>query len=338
MYLPQVFSLAPLLLLVVPAGDFKYAPEEGSKIQRVYTSVLEMELIEAEVEIVVDGEVQDAPQPEVEVSVRQESSQQVTDTFEKVADGNILVLTRAYEALSHSESVEVTVNGEEQDGQDSESESDLEGLTVRFTFDEESDEWKKAWFEDDEGDEDLLEYLEATTGYSFLLPLGEIAVGEEWELDDDEAVQGLRLLLDPLGELNMLGEEDDSEEELATAILFREGIETEEFLLQLKSMEDGQAVIVFKVEGSTEFERTPELPEEMQAMGMEVLEGFELALEIEGELVWDLAAQHMISLEYTSELEMLNSSTQSGSGPAGEVEITQSQSFEGEITFEVTLQ
>ena len=46
----------------------------------------------------------------------------------------------------------------------------------------------------------------------------------------------------------------------------------------------------------------------------------------------------MIALEYTSELEMLNSSTQSGSGPAGEVEITQSQSFEGEITFEVTLQ
>jgi hypothetical protein len=91
------------------------------------------------------------------------------------------------------------------------------------------------------------------------------------------------------------------------------------------------------VEGSTEFERTPELPEEMQAMGMEVLEGFELALEMEGELVWDLAAQHMISLEYTSELELLKSSIQV-SGPAGEVEITQSQSFEGEITFEVTLQ
>jgi hypothetical protein len=338
MHPSQPLFPALFLLLFAATGDFQYAPKQGTEITRIYNSVMELELVDSSVEVLVDGESRDGPQPELEISVRQESRVEVLDTFEKVEDGQILVLTRAFVILGHGEHVQVSVDGQERNPPDSEDESDLEGRTVRFTFDEDSESWQPAWADDEEGDEELLSDLRATSGFAFLLPAGDDCdVGDEWELSDDEGVEALALLLYPLGELSLFSDGEDPEEERESSALFRDNLAVEEFLLALKSMQDGRAVIQIKVEGSTAFERTPELPEEMQAMGMEVVEGFDLELLLEGELVWDLALHHMVSLEYTAEVELVNTSVQSGSGGGPEMEITQSQVFEGEISYEVTL-
>lgn len=338
MHFSPFLTAAVLLLTVAPSGDYQYSPEQDSSIRRTFSSTLDLELSDSSTEVLVNGEEQDAQQPEFEVSVHQESSLIVLDTFEKVTGGQILILTRAFETMIHSEEVEVTVDGDEQDPQEILDESELEGRVVRFQFDEDSKEWEKSWADDEDGDEVLLEGLLATCGYEFLLPDEDSCeVGDKWSLSGDSAVAAFSALLDPLGELHMFSENEDPEEELETSRLFWENLSVEEFECQLKSLEDGQAVIIFKVEGGTAFDQDPELPEEMQAMGMQVTIGFEMETVLEGELVWDMGAHHMTSFECTAELEIINSNSQTGSGGVVEFEATSSQTFEGELTYEVSL-
>jgi hypothetical protein len=175
-------------------------------------------------------------------------------------------------------------------------ESPIEGRVVRLT--PEADGSVAREFADDgEDDADLLAGLQADLRLAALLPDGPVAEGAAWKADGSE----LGMLFDPCGDLAW-DMDPEAAERLMPEIRTRE--HSGELGITLRELsEDGERAYC-RVEGV--LTRTTEQPGDLSQVP--VVDGTATdtvteTWELEGELVWDLAAHAVLSLELDGELQ-----------------------------------
>ena len=144
---------------------------------------------------------------EVAFTLEQETKIEVTDTYKASAGGRPTELLRTFDALSGDTRMEFSPNpGVEMP--EVTSSSELEGKTVRFTWNEEEEAYDIAYSEG-EGDEALLEDLEEDMDLRVFLPSSEVAEDATWEVE----LVRLETVMAPGGNLSMLPEDMEMDQE-----------------------------------------------------------------------------------------------------------------------------
>ena len=268
--------------------------ESGTKITKTFTSALLLELDDFSLE--VNGEIQDdAAAPEVTIEDNEEVV--FVDEYVTVDGGRALELVRTFETLEDGSSQTVVGPDGEEMVDASDGESELEGVSVRFAFDADDEEWQATFADEDEDlDEGLLDDLDHDADYAYLLPpadeVSEIEAGDSWEL---EAIVFDRIS-SPSGDLKINSEDADEETNDEFSEQFRDNI-TGSIEATFDRIEDGRAYISLEGEVETEIAMDQELPEGAPE-DAEVSQELQFAFECEGELVWDLERGVAVSLEF----------------------------------------
>lgn len=174
---------AALLLAWSPIADnLRFAPEVGSAASKTFTSNMTLEL--DDLSVLVDGENVLEMFGVPEFSMTAESSIAVVDEYAGIGTGRPTKLSRLYEALSTKSTVDVSMAGEGE-SQSDETGSELAGKRVVFSWDEGAGVYNVAWAPDHSGEAELLDGLEEDMDLRGLLPAGEVAEGDTWEIPTD---------------------------------------------------------------------------------------------------------------------------------------------------------
>ena len=341
MKINQSFALA---FLAVPlfanplAEELTFTPEEGSEVRITFDQVSMLELTDTESVLTVNGEEQETgDMPDIQIVRKFVEHIRYTDEFLGVEDGRPVKVRRSYEEIgvSSNENV-VDPEGEELENSYEEG-SALLGTTVLFVWDEDSDDYGKSFVDDDETDEDLLEKLNVNGYLAEFLPDGEVAEGEDWEID----AEAFYVLIYPGGDLSYevvdaedAGEEDESQEVFEEQ--YRDNMEGE-ILGEYQGTRDEDdvevAVIALTLEISTSVEQEGEMTVQM---GEEETDGttskaFEFTFDLEGELLWNVKAGRAHSLVLQGDKTFTLEEGQAFEAPGAAVEFSSTQSFEGTL-------
>lgn len=261
----------------------------------------------------------------------------VVDRYLEVEGGRVLAFERTYEEFEQD-----SLSTFEHEGGSMETEAlannELDGLTVRFTWNEELAKFVATC---DEADDEWLEELEADRDYATLLSDGEVDEGDEWKIPAEEFLRLTHTVQDlPLDwEFEQDGEAIEELEEI------EDGPEPEldeessgEITARFEGLRevDGRELAVIVLEG--EFEATSRASgstagEEHGDSSWEHETRAEFA--VSGECLWDPAAGRLHAL--TVELEMKGDAEQRSTfemaGNSFDLE-TESE-LEGRTTIEV---
>ncbi len=311
--------LLGILAPIASAPDsLQLGVEAGTKITKSFTSSLKLELQSVVVE--VNGEEQeqgDTP----EVTILDEEEIVFVDEYVSIDDGKATELVRTYETLNDVSSQVVVAPDGEEESTESEGESGLEGVGVRFQWSEDDGEYEVAFADEDEqADDELLENLDADADFLFLMPEDDVDVGDTWEID----VQAFHYISNPSGDLKIDSDDEDGDRGNEFSDQFRDNL-SGELEGKLVSIEDGVATIkiIGDVETTVETEQTPDGAPE----GVEITQAFQFSFECEGTLTWDMEKGHALNLEFGGAvaLEIVNNQSQ-----GEDFQITFTQDFEGE--------
>ncbi|MDB4450597.1 hypothetical protein N9109_00570 [bacterium] len=332
---------SPLLILLpflpLSADSPRVAHEAGREIVRTY-EVTSIRSLDSAV-INVQGQDQDVG-----------SGKERSETLSLVVADKILAATDGAPTGFHREFTSASTDQamEEVEGalvRDSSGASELEGLGVIFTLDAEGGAWTREYDEDSSGEDAWLEELAPGMDLSSILPEGEVAVGDSW----DVPVSILGDLLRPGGTVDVKTEPGVDVPEGGVSITVPgtpddggwdsfEG----EVVARYDSIEeeDGRrAKIVLTLELSSDLDRVEELEAEAAERGAE--EDFSEALltrSLSGEVVvlWDLIDHHALSVEGT----LTGESTFSAAWAidAGQMQLELEYEEEGSLEYEVSME
>lgn len=313
------------VLVLLPLDEVTFAPEEEVTLRR---ELLTTTSLEAEsMSFSVDGEempIGHAP------SMEYTSTETLvfTDTFARVGDGRALELEREFVEVSGRRETFVELPDGGSHDSDEDLSSSLEDRVVRFVWDEEEEEYVAEFADEGDDDETLLDGLVADLDYLRLLPDGEVDEEDSWELDG----AALLYVMWPSGRLQLLAEEDDLDDYLDRAGQQLENLEGDgSASYEGTRDEDGVeiALIRFEVEGETYIEQE----DDEGGFGTT-----SISTELEGELLWDVAAGRVHSLSVEGETRIEVTSVFDAEGPNGTVEIEQRRVLAGTIEQSVTIE
>lgn len=200
-------AASSLLAFTLPDDALTFGPDQGSSLTKTFTSEMTFSL--DDMNMTINGE---APpmMPEMDMEMTKEDTIVITDEYASLKDGTVTKLKRTFETIGQEISVESSMEmmGETQETNPTGSGSSaLEGTTVSFTWNDDDEEYERA-FEGDGDDEDLLENLIADMDLRALLPDGEVSEGDEWDVDLITLVD----ILAPGGDLAIEVEMEGSDE------------------------------------------------------------------------------------------------------------------------------
>jgi hypothetical protein len=335
----SLLSLAAcgLTLGFLPRADaVTFAPAEGLVLQRVIEERNSRELVDVVIE--VDGEEMDLEE-RPEFSISYEAQVVVTDELASVSDGRPTRIVRSIDEARGTRTFEGPEGSD-----DLETVSLLQEESVVFTWDADSEEYTAAWA-DEESDlgEHYLDTMHADLDLDFFLPEGEVSEGDSWEVDaaDYTAIAFMSVHFG-------LDENEDADEEQAESLRAMLADLEDSYAGTFtctyqgaREEDDGTTVAVIAIEGEvgTVREETfePDLEGAPEGLTLEITKGSSYDVAYEGELLWNLEAGHMVSLELEGEMEFEEYETVNGSGPEGDFEQNRSSVFEGEAGWTVTV-
>ena len=200
---------APLFSPQLDAHLLSFPAEAGTALTPTARRVLTLELSDGEMSMSFDGEENEAEAPEIELVITEEESLVFSDVFSGVADGRASKIKRTFDEIETSSSQHlVNPEGEEMDDETPGS-SELTEKTVLFTWDADDESYTCAFDESvEDGDEGLLEELEAIADFTWYLPKDEVEVGDTWEIE----VEAFRQTSSLSGELSVVREGDEDDE------------------------------------------------------------------------------------------------------------------------------
>lgn len=198
------FGVAVALTFAEGGDRLAFKPEDGSAVTKHFDSSGEFAL--DEISLIVNGQDVAGMVGQIDMSVEQGNRIEVTDTYERVADGRPAVLLRKYEVLAGNMRMDMTPA---QAGlPEIVSSSPLEGKTVAFRWNEEEQAYERA-FGEEGGDQDWLDGLEEDMDLRAFLPRAEVAAGDSWTVE----LMQLRTVVMPGGNLRMTPEGMDVDED-----------------------------------------------------------------------------------------------------------------------------
>lgn len=248
-------------------GELRPKPEAGQVIEKHFEQ--EFELTENYDRYFVNGEL--AGDDQTPCEMRGRVSLRVVDRYQTVEDGRLEVFLRRY---AEAERVREVEYGSESDV-DTET-SPLVGRSVRFTRD--GSDWRRR-YDGEEGPRHLLDDLEVDLDLGRWLPTGEMELGDSWEVP----AAATRWLLDPAGDL---GFEDDDEEDMFE-VLWKSMVGEVQVTWKANRDEGGRQIAVLAVSVEQEGEHQES---DVDSDGDPVERSLRAALELDGEILWDLAA------------------------------------------------
>ncbi len=281
-----LIALACLGVAVVDAPRF--APEDKSSVEKTFRS--EVQFAATEFTMSMDG--QELPAGDVVLKFEEVTKLVFTDRYVKSKDGRPIELDRTYDELAQTKKDTQKMPGQGQEVVEEKTlESALETKTVRFSWDPKTESYDTK-FAGEDGDAALLVDLAEDTDYRALLPKVGAKVGDTWKLEGKD----FRHLLDVGGNLHFVPSGKDEAEE------------KDDFSKQIDENLSGDAVVEFTeirekdglrlavIEFKAQFKSHAEM--EKETMHADVV------LEPEGELLWDLTANRMHSLEFDGKVSI----------------------------------
>lgn len=338
--------LVPALLAMETRGEEpRFAPAEGTTLAKTIVNRTESTL--DDMTMIMGGQDLSEMLGGMEMDQVTTVNFKFVDTYAAVGDGRPTRLARTYEELSSTSEVSASnpmAPGETNDMEMSGS-SELEGETVVFTWSDDDEDYAKAFGEDSDGDEELLDGLTEDVDLRGLLPEGEVEVGDAWSVDTGV----FAAILAPGGSVRI---EPDGLDEMGMQMGGNTPSNIGEFFeefdgditVKLDSVADGTAVMLLTIDVSS----TADMTEWMEAMmaEQEMPEGMEMEMDVdafdmeytfqgEGELRWNLAGGHFESLRLEGEMDQIVDAAINMSMGGQEQAIEQSMTFSGtqEITF-----
>ncbi len=337
-----------LLAFSSRADELGFHPGKGATVTKSFSNTTELTLDEMAVSR--NGEEIDPSMIGMELSLTTEQNITVVDEYGGIEGDRPVTLTRRYDELESTTSQTMSNAMLGETDMDLTSSSELEGLTVVFAWNEESGEFDTEFEEDSGGDEALLEGLVEDMDLRLFLPPSEVSKEDTWEIDPE----AIRHLLAPGGALKLVPENLEDVPGIGgsgprpTADQFlgdMEGKVEAEYLGTRD--EDGVKVaavkLTFKVSSAKDLtELMKGLMEDAdlgggEDMGMTV-EAFdsEFQFEGEGELLWNIEAGLVHSLEVSGDVTQLTDTMMNMSAMGEEWLIEMSMNMVGSMTIEVT--
>jgi len=324
---PALLSIAVLTASVAPADSLTFHVEPKSKLTKTFENTVK--LASESMSITVDG--QDAhggvDSPKIEISDHEKIV--VTDEYASVADGRATKLVRKFDDLA-GESTETTAmpegSGMEDREEKSTKTSPLEGKTVVFTW--KDDAYKAAWAEDEKGDDDLLEKLEGDMDLLDFLPAKEVSDGDTWDLE----AKVFNKISSPGGKLQLRDQEKD------------EGEEMTKIQEQIEENIEGEGKATYRGTRDVDGAKVGviEIAAELQSHGSFEADGRENGVEYKitytGQLLWDLKAGHLHSLELEGTVGFVMDMKSSMDFNGESHELNQRVEFAGEFEHKITVE
>ena len=347
-------AASPLLISGEGRGtEIAFSVSSGTTLTKTFEITRDITLDESST--TMDG--QENPMiGSMDMNIRMESTVVIEDTYEDVADGRPISLSRTFETLSGEgeSAMEMEVMGETQNMDTAlVMSSVLEGESVEFKWDEKAESYSIVLPDDSALEEEETEGLLEDTDFRALLPDDEVSEGDEWEID----ISALQSILAPGGNTLLTPEEtEDADASMGMgggndmgdlSDFFNEDCEGEFTAIfdGMQKTDDGEfAAIKFTFEISNAIDLTEqaqedfegeELPEGVNEMQVEHVD-IEVAYEGEGILLWDLKAGHFHSYEASGEFEQLVDTGMLIEAMGREISIEQSMEFSGSLTYSVS--
>lgn len=313
--------LAPVLVaFTLPAEKIRFAPAAGAEATKVFENKMELSL--DHLSVTMNGN--EAPgMPEMDMSMTHSQKVTVTDEYVAMDGATPKTLKRHFDAMESGASVSMKMEMAGQSNnndQNMKAQSELDGKTVVFTWDADSKEYKKA-FDPAEEKAELLAGLTEDMDLRVLLPDHEVKKGDDWAID----VKTLVHVLAPGGNLAFKPEEGGDDAGAMAGMGMGAGMGSmHDYLSDLLEgeckgsltdvrEEDGKQLAVIKItmKISSSKDMTDLIKEAMSSAdtpeGMDMdfdHMDVEMKLECEGELVWNLAANRVESLELSGPINM----------------------------------
>lgn len=315
-------------LAALPASELRHAPEEGLELTKRFSRRLELDMEEMRIE--VNGNPMPAELLEgVEISVADREDFVVVDRILATADGRPTKIARTYESLEGSTEESTTSAGETMSRERGRT-SELEGSTVVFAWSDDDEEWT-ASFDGDGGDEDLLEELRQEMDLAAWLPDSPVEEGDSWE----PPFRAVTQVFDPGGNL-ALEEEEPDPRNVRVSGQFEENMEgSVSATFRGTREEDGREVYVIELacDVETSGTGTADLDD-----GPEIERSVEVALDAEGELLWDVEGGHAHSFRLAGDGRHRLLETMTGEHEGSVIERVQDLILVGTMEFEVTFE
>lgn len=300
-------ALPCLAASVAPGDKLAFTPAAGSTLVRSWTIVNNASLDDLQ----ISSGGQPMPMPgEMEMSQSMTTVIQVTDQIVEMRTGAPKVLKRTFDKLSGDGNVSMSMPQMGDNSTEMSAKSELEGKTVKFTWNEDEGEFAPS-FDESEGDAELLEKLDEDMDLREFLPKGEVAAGDTWE----PAPSALRAMIAPGGGLALIPEAPDEGVQGFGPGMDRmgdlssmmggdfEGAVNAEYkgVRDVDGAKLGEIHVTFDI--STSMDLTDEvsgmadkMPEGMGSMEIDHLD-VEFGWKGEATLLWDVATGHIASAE-----------------------------------------
>jgi hypothetical protein len=312
----------------------KFAVEEKSSLSKSFENHLKLE--SKDIKIFVEGHDEPIRPPgDIHVSIEDTTRIEVTDEYLEMSKGRPAKLRRTFDKLQEKEvqtaRSENNGNEDDQEGEhEKKQESALEGKTVLFTWNDDTSAFV-ASFPKDGGDPGLLEDLTEDMDFRSVLPKGKVADGESWDVD----AKAFDAVLDPGGDLKLEDKEKDADEDSDQRV----GKEIRKHLTGKAHAtwkgvreEDGKKLGAIAVSADLSSEGDADSKSDVPGKTH-----FKLEIELEGELLWDLAAGHFHSFQATGKVRLDTISTAKVEIGERTAEMRQELGLEGEGTFKASL-
>ena len=339
--------VVPALVAFSPrANDVSFHPESSSTLTKTFQNTSDTTL--DEMTMVQNGQEIDASMFGLEMSATTNYTVTVTDEYSSVADGVATKLIRTYDEIDLQSSVSSSNAMMGESNMEMTGTSELTGVRVQFSWDDDAGEYAVSFPEGEEGDEELLEGLDQNMDLAGLLPEGEVSVGDTWSIDP----QGLRPTFAPGGAVKVDVEMPDAEEDMMgmgnqpTPDQFIgdfEGDVTGELVGMREEGGVNVAVIKLSIDVSSNKDVSEAaadmMGDAMEEQGIEMeLESMdsEFSFEGEGELLWNVQAGVIYSLEFSGESSQVMDMAMTVNAQGQEMDFEQSMTLSGSYSVSVT--
>lgn len=306
--LPVVLAASGLIAFTLPEDRIEFRPGQGDVLDKTFVTEISFSLEDLTMTMngeEVDPEMMGGDFDSDEASGTASMTLEVSDEYVRVSGGRPLELVRSYESMEFEYELGTGDS-------DSDEDQDVAGKSVRFKWSDEEGAYARTVEGDEEIEEDILKYLAEDLDMRVMLPSGPVAEGATWKVAWGDMgtvmVPGFDVEAALSDEDNEMWDEVPFELPSDLSALFGDAVVTCTYkgLRTVGGVEVGVIALESDAEGDIDLSEmvNAAIAEEDPDMGGEVTLEVGFAMEMEGELLWNIEGGHAHSMEFEADLSL----------------------------------